>query len=85
MPLLELLWVSDYISYPNTGQDKRFVFQKGKAPRKFRQSTQESDKFISPTHIRLYPQVTTLSLICVRFCVDPRAAMRLERISKYSQ
>jgi len=55
----------DYICYPNTGLDKRFVLQQVEAPTISRQSAHEVGKDVSHTHSPLYPQMTLLTLIFV--------------------
>ena len=67
--------MSDYVCYPITGLDKPLVIQEVEVLTISRQSAHEGDNVISPTHSRLYPQVTSLALIFVRFVL---ANFRLE-------
>jgi hypothetical protein len=58
------------------------VLQEAEASRTYRHSAHEGGKDGSPVHSRRYSQATSLALICIRGCVDPRATVRQERMSQ---
>jgi hypothetical protein len=68
---VELLWVWGYVCYPITVLHLPLVLQSSGI------STQSAHAY-SPKHSRLYPQVTSLTLICVRGRVHHRATVRPE-------
>jgi len=72
--------VCDYVCYPISTLHRIWGLQEFESPRFSTQLAHEVGKDVSPTHSRLYPQMTSLALICVRCCVDARATVRPQRI-----